>query len=193
VLALARALAGRALVVVDEAYVEFADTPSLVPYIAAQPNLAVLRTLSKAHALAAARIGCVIADADVIAVLRRCQAPYPVPVPSAQRALRALAATSLRQTRERVARTREQRARMHEAIADLPGVRRVYPSQTNFLLLRLDDPGFAFERLLDAGVVVRDMRAMPQLGDALRISLGTPAQNDRLLSALTVPALEASS
>ena len=77
-------------------------------------------------------------------------------------------------------------------------MRRVYPSQTNFLLVRFDDPAVAFERLLDAGVVVRDMRAMPQLGDALRISLGTPTQNDRVLSALTssavtVPALEISS
>ena len=183
---------------VDEAYIEFADTPSLVACIADQPNLAVLRTLSKAHALAAARIGCVIADPGVIALLRRCQAPYPVPVPSAQLALRALAATSLRQTRERVARTREERVRVRKVIADLPGVRRVYPSQTNFVLVRLDDPTMAFERLLDAGVVVRDMRAMPQLGDALRISLGTPEQNERVLSALAgsarmVPALEISS
>ncbi len=198
VLALAHELAGRALVVVDEAYVEFADAPSLVPSITDQPNLAVLRTLSKAHALAAARIGCVIADPDVIAVLRRCQAPYPVPAPSAQRALRALATDSLRQTRERTERTREERERMRVAIAELPGVRRVYPSQTNFLLVRLDEPAVGFERLLDAGVVVRDMRAMPQLGDALRISLGTPTQNDRVLSALTssavtVPALEISS
>lgn len=191
VVALARKLAGRALVVVDEAYVEFADNPSLIAQIDAQPNLAVLRTLSKAHALAAARIGCVVADARVVAVLRRCQAPYPVPAPSAACALRALAATSLRQTRERVAQARGERERLRTALAGATGVRRVYPSQANFLLVRFDDAAAAFGRLLDAGIVVRDMRAMPQLGDALRISIGTPAQNDQMMSLLQTMAVAA--
>ena len=66
----------------------------------------------------------------------------------------------------------------------VPGVRRVYASQGNFLLVRFADAQAAFEALLAAGVVVRDQRAAPQLGDALRISLGTPEQNDRVLQAL---------
>lgn len=184
VLDLARALRDRAMVVVDEAYVEFADLPSLVAEAAEAANVVVLRTLSKAHALAAARIGCAVAAPEVIDALRRCQAPYPVPEPCAERALAALEPAALAATRARIEETRGERARLSALLALAPGVRRVYPSQANFLLARFADAGAAFERLLAAGVVVRDMRAMPQLGDALRITIGTPAQNDAVLAAL---------
>lgn len=184
VLDLATRLSGHALVVVDEAYIEFSDTPSLVPRAASQSNLVVLRTLSKAHALAAARIGCAIADARVIEALRRCQAPYPVPEPCAAQALAALTPSALSATQVTVSEVRDERRRVAALLADSPDVRRVYPSQANFLLARFADAGAAFERLLAAGVVVRDMRAMPQLGDALRITLGTPQQNDAWLAAL---------
>ncbi len=86
----AAALRGQALVVVDEAYAEFADEPSAASLLPRHENIAVLRTLSKAHALAAARIGCVIADAGLIAVLRNCQAPYPIPAPCSALALAGL-------------------------------------------------------------------------------------------------------
>ena len=168
----------------DEAYGEFSDQPSATTLMAAHPNIAVLRTLSKAHALAAARIGCVIADAELIAVLRHCQAPYPVPAPCAALALAALQPAVLAQTAQRVATVRAERERLRAALSALPGVRRVYASQGNFLLVRFADAQAAFEALLAAGVVVRDQRAAPQLGDALRISLGTPEQNDRVLQAL---------
>ena len=184
VLALARWLEGRALVVVDEAYLEFADAASLVADVTAQRNLVVLRTLSKAHALAAARIGCVIADPEVIALLACCQAPYPVPAPCAELALRALAADALRITRSRIGQIRLEREQLARALAVMPGVRRVYPSQGNFLLARFEDAGAAFAALLDAGVVVRDQRGAPQLQDALRISIGTPQENARMLDVL---------
>lgn len=184
VLDLARRLDGRAMVVVDEAYIEFADASSLVARAASQPNIVVLRTLSKAHALAAARVGCAIADTRVIEALRRCQAPYPVPGPSAQQALAALTPESLSVTKIAVDSTRRERRRVSAILANSPDVRRIYPAQGNFLLVRFVDAGAVFERLLAAGVVVRDMRAMPQLGDALRITLGTPEQNDMLLAAL---------
>lgn len=184
VLALARRLRGWAMLVVDEAYVEFADAPSLVAPAAAEPNIVILRTLSKAHALAGARVGCAIGDPAVIAALRRCQAPYPVPEPCAERALAALAPEALAATALRVEQTRSERTWLARRLASLPGMHRIYPSQGNFLLARFADAGTAFARLLAAGVVVRDMRAMPQLGDALRITLGTPAQNDAVLAAL---------
>ncbi len=183
---LAGRLAGRALLVVDEAYVEFSDVPSATALLARCPNLVVLRTLSKAHALAAARIGVAIAAPELIAVLRACQAPYPIPAPCAELALAGLAPAALAQTRQRVERIREERSRMHEALEGLPGVRRVYPSQGNYLLVRFDDADRAFATLLSTGVVVRDQRAAPQLGDALRISIGNPEQNERVLSALAV-------
>ena len=175
-------LQGRALVVVDEAYVEFADA-AVRGHAAgrAQPNIAVLRTLSKAHALAAARIGCVIADADA----DRGAAPLPGAVSGAGAVRRAGAggagaggagATARSASPQVVARARRACSRRWPRCA---GVRRVYPSQANFLLVRFDRcRRRAFAALLAAGVVVRDMRAAPQLGDALRISIGTPEQND---------------
>lgn len=184
IVALASALEGRALVVVDEAYGEFADGASATTLLDAHANVVVLRTLSKAHALAAARIGVVIGDTELIAVLQRCQAPYPVPTPSAELALAGLSDPALAQTRERVAVVRRERERLLYALGGLPGVRRVYPSQGNYLLVRFDDPERAFRALLSAGVVVRDQRAAPQLGDALRITIGSPEQNDRVIAAL---------
>ncbi|AKC87749.1 histidinol-phosphate transaminase [Pseudoxanthomonas suwonensis] len=182
--ALAARLAGRALVVVDEAYGEFSDQPSATTLMDAHPNVAVLRTLSKAHALAAARIGVLVAAPALVRVLRACQAPYPVPTPCAELAVAALSDEALARTTARVAQLRGERARLQHALATLPGVRRVYPSDGNYLLVRFADAKTAFERLLAAGVVVRDQRAAPQLADALRITVGTPEQNDRVLAAL---------
>lgn len=182
--ALAGRLAGRALVVVDEAYIEFADAPSAVALLARYHNIVVLRTLSKAHALAGARIGCAIARPELVDALRACQAPYPVPAPCAALALAALAPGALAATRRRIAATRAERARMASALAALPDVRRVHRSDGNFLLVRFADAGRAFDALLAAGVVVRDQRATPRLHDALRIGIGTPEENDRVLAAL---------
>ena len=180
----AKVLEGKALVVVDEAYGEFSNLQSATVLQKEQSNIAVLRTLSKAHALAAARIGVVIADPALIAVLRCCQAPYPVPTPCAELALAGLSSTALAQTRGRVALVKSERARLHAALAAMPQVLRVYPSHGNYLLVRFRDAGRAFRVLLAAGVVVRDQRAAPQLGDALRITIGSPEQNDRVILAL---------
>ena len=182
--ALAQSLSGRALVVVDEAYIEFADAPSATALINEFPNIAVLRTLSKLHALAGARIGCLLADAALIQMLRRCQAPYPVPQPCAELALRALEPAALAEATARVATIRTERDRMQASLVRLAGVHRVYPSAGNFLLARFDDPEDTYRRLLAAGVVVRDMRATPGLGDALRITVGLPEENDAVFAAL---------
>lgn len=190
VAALARRLAGRALVVVDEAYLEYADAASATTLLPSQRNVVVLRTLSKAHALAGERIGCVIADAELIDVLRRCQAPYPLPTSCVEIAERALAPESIAATSEAVASVMRERDRLMRELVHSPGVGRVYPSQANFVLARFDDPQAVFDRLLEAGIVVRDMRAAMLLGDALRISIGTPQQNAAVLDILAaqVPA-----
>lgn len=183
--ALAARLAGRALVVVDGAYAEFADEVLDPALLDAHDNLVLLRTLSKAHALAAARIGSVIASPEVVRLLQRCQAPYPLAQPAVAAALAALVPSSLAQVADGVVQVRAERARLRASLSCLPGVRAVYPSQGNFLLARFDDAQAAYDALLAAGVVVRDMRATPALGDALRISIGTPAQDDRVLAALS--------
>jgi len=147
-------------------------------------NLAVLRTLSKAWALAGARVGSLLANAEVIALLRRIMAPYPLPLPCVDAALLALSGWGRANARGHVGIVREQRARMQAALRRLPGVREVLPSQANFLAVRFDDSGAVYQRLLAAGIVVRDVRRYPNLGDALRITVGTPAENDRVLAVL---------
>ncbi len=181
---MARRLRGQALLVVDEAYIEYADQPSASTLLPAHENLVVLRTLSKAHALAAARIGSVLASAQTIAMLARTQAPYPLPQPAIALALQALSEPALAATWAQVAQTIAERERLADALRPLPVVRRLYPSAGNFLLPRFVDTDAALMALADAAIVVRDMRAMPQLGDALRISIGTPIQNDAVIAAL---------
>ena len=182
---LARRLRGEALVVVDGAYAEYADAADATGLLAGNDNLVLLRTLSKAHALAGARIGSVIASEELVVMLKRCQAPYPVPAPCATLALEALSDANLAEARARVEVVRAERARLFAALHGLPGVRRVYPSAGNFLLVRFDDAEAVYRRLLAAGVVVRDMRAAPALDDALRITIGSPEENAALWAALT--------
>jgi histidinol-phosphate aminotransferase len=182
---LARKLEGRALVVVDEAYIEYAGARSAVSLVENHRNVVVLRTLSKAHALAAARIGAVIADAALIEVLQRCQAPYPLPAPSVELALRALTGQAVAATNSRLARVRAERTKLTEGLRAMPGVSRVYESHANFVLARFDRAQEAIDRLLHWGVIVRDMRAEPSLSDALRITVGTPEQNAAVLRAVS--------
>ncbi|MFC5441308.1 histidinol-phosphate transaminase [Rhodanobacter ginsenosidimutans] len=179
---LVQALAGRAVLVVDEAYVEFAEAGSVADLIGQYDNLAILRTLSKAWALAGARVGTLLAHADVIALLRRIMPPYPLPLPCVAAALAALSAPSV--AAEHIAVIDEQRGVMRAALARVAGVREVLPSQANFLAVRFDDAGAVYQRLLAAGIVVRDVRRYPNLADALRITIGTPAENARVLAIL---------
>jgi histidinol-phosphate aminotransferase len=179
---LVQALTGRAVLVVDEAYVEFAEAGSVTDLIGQYDNLAILRTLSKAWALAGVRVGTLLAHADVIALLRRIMPPYPLPLPCVAAALAALSTPSV--AAEHIAVIDEQRGVMRAALARVAGVREVLPSQANFLAVRFDDAGAVYQRLLAAGIVVRDVRRYPNLADALRITIGTPAENARVLAIL---------
>jgi histidinol-phosphate aminotransferase len=177
-------LDGRALLVVDDAYIEFAFERIVAELIDRYEYLAVLRTLSKAWALAGARIGCLLANPEVIALLRRIMAPYPLPLPCVAVALAALSEAGQAQAREHLAVLRNEHERVRGALDALACVRKVLPSQANFLAVRFDDAGAIYRRLLAAGVVVRDVRRYPKLGDALRITIGSPEENDRMLAVL---------
>ncbi|HUA79047.1 MAG TPA: histidinol-phosphate transaminase [Dyella sp.] len=181
---IAQALAGKALLVVDEAYIEFSDQPSVVDLIDRYEHVAVLRTLSKAWALAGARIGSLLAHPDVIALIRRIMPPYPLPLPCVVTALAALSSSGQDAARDHIAIVREQRAVMRNALARLPGVQEILPSDANFLAVRFDEAGTIYQRLLRAGIVVRDIRRYPKLQNALRITIGTPEENARLLAVL---------
>ena len=181
---LLQTLDGRALLVVDEAYIEFAYESSVADLIDRYEYLAVLRTLSKAWALAGARIGSLLANPEVIALLRRIMPPYPLPLPCVALALAAFSQEGQAQAREHLVTLRSEHERVRGALAALACVRAVLPSQANFVAVRFDDAGAAYRHLLAAGVVVRDIRRYPKLGDALRITIGSPEENDRMLAVL---------
>lgn len=174
----------RAIVVVDEAYAEFNETPSAISLLDEFENIVVLRTLSKAYAMAAARVGIVMAQANIIQVLRNICAPYPVPAPCAVQAMAGLSAQNIELARQRSQISVSERNRIYQKLQTLGSVKKIYASQGNYLLARFDDAEKAFQACLSAGVVIRDMRANPVLGDALRISIGTPDENDAMLKAL---------
>lgn len=182
-LAIAAGLTGRSLVVVDEAYIEFAGRASLARRLAQWPNLAVLRTLSKAYGLAGARCGALLAAPEVIALLRKIIPPYAIARPTLIAALRRLTPAALAAGQAQLAVLLQERSRLQHALAALPGITRVWPSDANFLLVEFADPQRALDRSTAAGLLVRDARGYPGLGSALRISVGTPEQNSRLLQA----------
>ena len=181
ILRIARRLAGRALVVIDEAYVEFAGRPSLARLVAELPNLAVLRTLSKAHGLAGARCGALIADPQIVALLRKIIPPYAI----AQLTLEAVLDRLTPEARARSGACLEvllaERERLVQALPRLSRVTRIWPSDANFVLAEFQDAGAALACAREARLLVRDARGYPGLGRALRITVGTPEQNGRLL------------
>ncbi len=174
----------RAVVVVDEAYIEFSAASSLSAEIAQHPNLVVLRTLSKAHGLAGARVGSLIARPGIIALLRRIIPPYAIAQPTVEAALAALTIPQQAIARQRIMSLIAERERLAIAFAQLSAVARVWPSAANFLLVEFVEPQRAFDALLDAGLLVRDFRNQPGLARTLRVTIGSPAQNDRILQAL---------
>jgi histidinol-phosphate aminotransferase len=183
ILEVADALEQSAILVVDEAYIEFSERKSLAQHIARRPQIAILRTLSKAHGLAGARLGTLIADPEIIALLSKVRAPYAVPQLVLEAVTTLLSGVHLRTVNKRVEVIRSERTRVREMLGRLPGVTSVLPSDANFLLARFKDPADALARAAAAGVQVRDARGYPGLADALRISIGTNEENDLLLKA----------
>ncbi len=183
VLSVVQALATRAVVVVDEAYVDFSGQPSLAAEIGANPNLVILRTLSKAFGLAGARVGTTIADPAVIAVLQKVIAPYPVPAPVLAAALTALSPDGLKAARESVAAIVAERAKLAAALAKLPAVKRVWPSDANYLLLEVTDSAKTMAAGRAAGVIWRDRSK--DVPHTIRITVGSAAENQATVEVLS--------
>jgi histidinol-phosphate aminotransferase len=180
-------LAGKALVVVDEAYVEFCDRASLTARLAEFPNLVILRTLSKAYALAGARLGTVIASEEIIGLLRRIIPPYAIPASTVEEVLALTEAPQRALSAARIRTLLDERSRMHDRLERCANVARVFPSAANFLLVECRDAGRFFAASKSAGLIVRDFSSYPGLANCLRISIGTPEQNRRLLAAVEQP------
>lgn len=181
---LATALAGRAIVVVDEAYAEFSATPSLTAGLAEHPNLVVLRTLSKAYGLAGARLGVLIAAPEIIGLMRRIMAPYPVPTPCLAAALAAFSDDASAARVAHLAVIQRERARVAAVLSQHPAVRKLWHSDANFIAFRVDDASATWRRLANAGVIVRDVSHYLGLADCLRVSIGSEQENDAFLAAL---------
>jgi histidinol-phosphate aminotransferase len=181
---LARALAGRALLVVDAAYQEYADDQGLDQLLSSYDHVVVLRTLSKFVALAGARCGALIADPAVVRFLENVLPPYTFPTPSIEIVLAALEKKSLAVARGRIEETRAERAKLIKALSGLDGVVEVYPSQANFVLVRLKDRDAFTTAARRGGVLVRSFNGEPALADCVRITVGLPEDNARLIAAV---------
>ncbi len=181
---LCRELTDRAIIVVDEAYIEFAETPSVASLIARYPNLVVLRTLSKAYALAGARCGALLAHAEIVSLLARVITPYALPAPTIEAVLSFTDIAHRQQAKAKIATLLSERARLAGELPNTALVRRVWPSSTNFVLIECVDAERVLRAAAAAGLIIRDTRSQPGLANCLRITIGTPEQNDRLLSGI---------
>lgn len=176
------ALDGRAIVVIDEAYVEWSRTASLAGWLERFQTLAILRTLSKAHALAGARVGALLASPELMHIARRVIPPYALAQPTIEAALRALEPEELAASQVRLEALLVEREYLRHGLANSPLVAKVWPSDANFLLIDCRDAELFMKRSIAGGLIVRDLRAHPALPHSLRVSVGTRAQNDRLLN-----------
>jgi histidinol-phosphate aminotransferase len=174
-------LANKALVVVDEAYVEFARADSIIGLLDRYPNLVVLRTLSKAYALAGARCGALIAHADIVSLLARVITPYAIATHTIESVLKYSDEEHDAASKRRIETLLAERARMAERLAPLPLIRRIWPSDANFVLVECVDADRVLRAAFGSGLIIRDQRAQPALPNCLRISVGTPEQNERLI------------
>jgi histidinol-phosphate aminotransferase len=176
------ALENRAAVVVDEAYIEFANTDSAVKLLADYENLFVLRTLSKALAFAGARCGTVIGPSSSIDMVNAVQAPYALSTPVVECVEKVLEGPSLAEAETWARQIIAERERVAESLRGFRFVRRIWPSAANFLLVETDDAMAVMGATADANVLLRFFGG--ELSDCIRISIGSPVENDRLLQVL---------
>jgi histidinol-phosphate aminotransferase len=177
-------LAGRGLVVLDAAYQEFAGVDPLRDLLGRHENIVVLRTLSKALSLAGVRCGALIARSPLIGLLGRVLPPYCFPTTSQDAVLRLLTPEAQSELAARRARIVAERERLAIALATVPGVGRVWPSAANFVLIESENAKALVARARAAGILVRDFSWDPFLPGCVRITVGSPEENDRLLEAL---------
>jgi histidinol-phosphate aminotransferase/imidazoleglycerol-phosphate dehydratase/histidinol-phosphatase len=184
VLAVADAL-GERIIVLDEAYIEFSGLESLAAEAAGRDNLVVLRTLSKAFGLAGARVGCAISNPDLIDLIGRALPPFPLAAPSVALALATLAPARRLLVEHRIAELIAERQRLEEKLTASSWITELWPSETNFILLRVAEPELIRAELDKKGIRVR---WRPDIGPGvLRLSVGSPNENALALSAFGVP------
>jgi histidinol-phosphate aminotransferase len=170
------------LVVIDEAYINFARQRSWITALTDYPNLVVLQTLSKAWGLAGLRLGMAFASTAIIEVLQRVKPPYNISQPAQELALKAL--EEVEQVNDMIRHLVDMRDALAEVLATMPEVETVYPSDANFLLVKIRNARKVYEFLLESGIVVRDRSKVQLCDDCLRITIGTEQENTHLVDAL---------
>ena len=168
------------MVVVDEAYIDFAEAKSLVGEIASHPNLVVLQTMSKAWGMAGLRVGLALADSRVVALMSQVKYPYNINVAT----MKIVSDLLTKGIDEEVEQIKQQRALVAEALAEFKFVERVYPSDANFLLVRVADADALYEHLIKDGIIVRNRTRVKGCEGCLRITIGLKEENVKLIESL---------
>ena len=169
------------IVVIDEAYIDFTDFPSWSEKLYEYPNLIVTQTLSKAFGLAGLRLGIAIASPEIIALLKRIKPPYNINILSQQNAMEALRDTKT--VNAQIAASISERKRLAQELNAFSWVVEIYPSDANFLLIKVDDAAKRYTELLALHIVTRDRSSQENCENCIRISVGTPQENDKLIAA----------
>ena len=168
------------MVVVDEAYIDFAEAESLVGEIASHPNLVVLQTMSKAWGMAGLRVGLALADSRVVGLMSQVKYPYNINVAT----MKIVSDLLTKGIDEEVEQIKQQRALVAEALAEFKFVERVYPSDANFLLVRVTDADALYEHLIKDGIIVRNRTRVKGCEGCLRITIGLKEENVKLIESL---------
>ncbi|MBY0426153.1 MAG: histidinol-phosphate transaminase [Cytophagales bacterium] len=167
------------LVVIDEAYIDFSSQPSFTQRLAEFPNLVVLQTFSKAWGLANLRVGMAFASLEIISLMNKIKPPYNIGGKTQEAALFALGFAH--QTEAMVQEILEEREKLISALEGAPGVIQVYPSDSNFLLVKTTNAHGIYNALVSKGIIVRDRSKVYGCEGCLRVTVGTPEENERLL------------
>jgi histidinol-phosphate aminotransferase len=170
------------LVVIDEAYIDFADQESWISELENYPNLVVTQTLSKAYGLAGIRLGLCFASADIISVLNKIKPPYNVNALTQQKALERI--QNVNAVRDEVNSILEERTLLIQALETIPFVNGILPTEANFVLARVDDATKRYNALIAKGIVIRNRTTQPGCENCLRFTVGTPEENKKLIDML---------
>jgi histidinol-phosphate aminotransferase len=170
----------KGIVVVDEAYIDFRSDKSLLPSLDNYPNLIIMQTFSKAMALAGARVGIAFASAEIVALMDKTKPPYNVSKLNQEAALRAL--SNRRENSLRIGTIINERENLIEELEKLPVVKKIYPSESNFLLVEVANANAVYWHLVNKKIIIRNRHS--QVENCVRITIGTPEENRRLLEEL---------
>ena len=172
----------KGLVVIDEAYIDFTDTQSWLDHLSEYPNLVVTQTLSKAYGLAGIRLGICYASEEIIAVLNKIKPPYNINSLTQKAAISAI--SQRENTKQQLKTILDQRTELIKEFKKIAWIEKIYPTDANFILIRVDNANLRYEELKNKGIIVRNRTREDGCTNCLRITVGTAEENKRLINTL---------